>query len=116
MSDAAAVLRGDFATMEKSWAEDLVVNSNNQMTRGRENILRRIRAGDIGTYSTFVREIESVVINRDAAIVMGLETVRSTSNARLTGETVRRRYMNIWMKREGEWLLTARQATVICQN
>ena len=116
MRDAAAVLRGDFATMEKSWAEDLIVNSNNQMTRGRENILRRIRASDIGTYSTFVREIESVVIHGDAAIVMGLETVRSTSNARLTGETVRRRYMNIWTKREGQWLLTARQATVICQN
>ena len=116
MRDAAAVLRGDVATMEKSWAEDLIVNSNNQMTRGRENILRRIRAGDIGTYSTFVREIESVVIHRDAAIVMGLETVRSTSNARLTGETVRRRYMNIWTEREGEWLLTARQATVFCQN
>ena len=116
MRDAAAVLRGDFATMEKSWADDLIVNSNNQTTRGRENILTRIRAADIGTYSMFVREIESVAIHRDAAIVMGVETVRSTSNARLTGETVRRRYMNVWTQREGEWLLTARQASVICQN
>jgi ketosteroid isomerase-like protein len=116
MRDAAAVLRGDFATMETSWAEDLIVNSNNQITRGRESILKRIRAGDIGTYSTFVREIESVAIHRDAAIVMGLETVTSTSNTRLTGDAVRRRYMNVWTKRGGEWLLTARQATVVCQN
>ena len=116
MTDAEAVLRGDFAVMEKSWAEDLIVTSNNQVTRGRADILRRIRAGDIGTYSAFVREIESVLIHGDTAIVMGLENVTSTSNTRVTGATVRRRYMNVWTKREGNWLLTARQATVICQN
>jgi ketosteroid isomerase-like protein len=117
MRDAEAVLSGDFAVMERSWAEDFTVNSpNNQITRGREKILKLIRAGDIGTYSTFVREIESVTIHADVAIVMGLETVKRTSKAAQTGQAVRRRYMNIWTKREGEWLLTARQANVICQN
>lgn len=116
MRDAEAVLRGDFSVMEKSWAEDFTVNSNNRVTKGREKVLRLIRTGDIGTYSMFVREIETVMIHGDVAIVMGLETVKSTSKAARAGQTVRRRYTNVWTKREGEWLLTARQANVICQN
>ena len=116
MRDADAVLRGDFATMEKSWSEDFTVNSNNRITKGRDNVLQLIRAGSIGTYALFVREIDAVTIHENVAIVMGMETVRRTSTAAPTKDTVRRRYMNVWTKRDGRWLLTARQATVVSEQ
>jgi hypothetical protein len=43
---------------------------------------------------------------------MGGETVKPKGKAPFPGQTVRRRFTNIWMKRDG-WQLTARQATII---
>ena len=59
--DADAVLSGDSTNMESSWADDFVVNSpRNRVTKGKAEILKLIRASNIGTYATFVREVESV--------------------------------------------------------
>ncbi len=117
MRDAQAVLHGDFAVMERTWSDDFTVNSpRNRITKGKQEVLKLIRAGNIGTYSVFEREIESVTLHADTAIVMGMETVQRTSKAAPTTDTVRRRYMNVWTKRGGSWLLTARQANVICEN
>ena len=115
--DAEAVLRGDFATMEKTWSEDFTVNSpNNRITRGRDEVLKLMRAGNIGTYALFVREIDSITVHEGVAVVMGMETVKRTSTAAPTKDTVRRRYMNVWTKRGSQWLLTVRQANVVCEH
>lgn len=115
--DADAVLRGDFATMEATWADDFAVNSpGNRVTKGKANVLKLIRAGNIGTYALFTREVESVTLHGDVAVVMGMETVKRTSTAAPTDQVVRRRYMNVWTRRAGVWLLTARQANVVCEN
>ena len=74
-----------------------------------------VRAG-ILDYASFEREIEAVLIHGDTAILMGLETVKPRNKAPLAGQTVRRRFTNIWMKRDGRWQLTARQATVISHD
>lgn len=117
MRDADAVLRGDFTLMERTWSDDFTVNSpRNRVTKGKREVLDLIRAGNIGTYAAFERQIESVTIHADVAVVMGMEIVKRTSKAAPTGEAVRRRYMNVWTKRQGEWLLTARQANVVCEN
>jgi ketosteroid isomerase-like protein len=115
--DAEAVLRGDFATMERTWADDFTVNSpGNRVTKGKADVLKLIRAGNIGTYAMFVREVESVTLRDDVAIVMGTDLVKRTSKAAPTDQVVRRRYMNVWTKRGDAWLLTARQANVVCEN
>jgi ketosteroid isomerase-like protein len=116
MAEADAVLRGDLPALEKIWLEEYTVNApNSQVANGRAEVLKIFRAG-IATYSSFVREIESVVFHKDTAIVMGLETVKPIGNAPLAGQTVRRRFTNIWMKKKGKWLLAARHANVICPN
>ena len=116
MAEADAVLRQDLAALEKMWMEEYTVNApNSQVAKGRAEVLKIFRAG-IATYSSFVREIESVVFHGDTAIVMGLETVKPIGNAPLAGQTVRRRYTNIWMKKKGKWHLAARHANVICPN
>ncbi len=102
--------------LDKIWAEDFTVNSpRNEIAKGRAEVVKLVRAGII-KYSSFVREIETIMFHGNTVIVMGLETVKPIGNAPLAGQTVRRRFTNIWMKKKGKWLLTARHANVICQN
>ena len=114
--ESDAVSRSDVATLEKLWAEDFTVNNpQNQISRGRKEVLDRVRSGLI-KYSSFVREIESVGFYKNTVIVMGLEVVTPIGNTPRAGQTLRRRYTNIWMKRQDNWLLAVRHANVICQD
>jgi ketosteroid isomerase-like protein len=107
---ADAVLRGDLAALDKLWTEDFKVNNPfNQIDRA-----DRIRTGAV-TYSSFIREPETVLIHGDTVIVMGQEIVVPKGNSPDAGKTINRRYTNIWMKRSGKWRLVARHASVICQ-
>jgi ketosteroid isomerase-like protein len=113
LAEANAVLHADFAAVEKLWAKDMTVNNPfNQVVRSSGG---RVRTGAV-TYSSFARNIESVQVLGDTVIVMGNEVVIPSGKSVGAGTTIRRRYTNVWMKREGEWLLTARHANVICPN
>ncbi len=115
-AEADAVLRSDLAALEKIWVEDFTVNNpGNEISKGRAEAVKLIRAGII-KYSSFVREIETILFHGNTVVVMGLETVKPIGNAPGAGQTLRRRYTNIWMKKKGKWLLTARHANVICQS
>lgn len=116
LAESDAVLGSNAAALEKLWAEDFTVNNpQNQISRGRKEVLDRVRSGSL-RYSSFVREIESVGFYGDTVIVMGLEVVTPLGDTPRAGQTLRRRYTNIWMKRKKNWLLTARHANAICQN
>jgi len=111
LAHADAVLRGDLAAMDKIWTKDFQVNNPfNGIDRA-----DRIRTGAV-TYSSFVREIESVQIHGNTVIVMGRETVVPKGSSPDAGKTINRRYTNIWMTRSGQWRLIARHASVICQS
>ncbi len=112
LAEADAILRGDFAALNKLLAEDFTVNNpRNEIAKGREAVFTLIRNGTIN-YSSFVREPETFLFYKNTVVVMGLETIKPTG----TEQIVRRRYTNIWMKKKGKWLLTARHANVICPN
>lgn len=115
-TEVDAVLRKDVAALEKLWAVDFTVNNpRGDIINGRREVFALIRSGVID-YSSFVREVERVLIHGDTVILMGLETVKPVNKAPQAGQTVRRRFTNIWMKRNGEWRVTARHANVICAN
>jgi len=106
-----ALLRKDIAAMRRNWAADFVVNNpRNEVVEASKG---RIASG-ARTYSSFIREVERVLIHGNTVIVMGQEIVVPSGTAPDAGKTINRRFTNIWMKRDGEWLLTARQATEIC--
>ena len=108
---ADAVLRGDLEALDKLWSEDFRANSPfNEINKA-----DRIRTGVV-TYSSFVREPEAILVHGDTVVVMGRETVVPKGNSPDAGKTIKRRYTNIWMKRESKWRLIARHASVICQN
>ena len=111
LAHADAILRGDLAALDKLWTTDFKVNNPfNEIDKA-----DRIRTGTV-TYSSFVREPESILIHGNTIIVMGRETAVPKGSSPDAGKTIKRRYTNIWMKREGTWRLVARHASVICQN
>ena len=108
-----ALLRNDIAAMKRNWATDFVVNNpRNEVVEASKG---RIASGS-RTYSSFIREVEKVLIHGNTVIVMGQEIVVPSGTAPDAGKTIIRRFTNIWMKRDDKWLLTARQATVICPD
>jgi ketosteroid isomerase-like protein len=116
LAEADAIQRNDFTALSKLLAKDFTVNSpRNNVVNGREELFTLMRKG-ITNYSSFVREPEVVLIHGDTAIVMGAETIKPTGNAPGAGQTLRRRYTNVWMRRNGKWLLTGRQASIICPS
>ena len=116
LAEADAILRNDAAAAETFYADDIVVNNPRYtVTNGKQALLALIKTGNIH-YSSFVREIEKITFQGEAAIVMGKETVKPDGNAPGAGQTILRRFTNIWMKRNGKWLLTARHANIICAN
>lgn len=109
--EAEAVLRGDYETIDRLWAADIVVNNPfNMVVEGAKG---PIRTGAL-TYASFERQVESVQVHGDTAIVMGNEVVVPKGSAPDAGKTIHRRYTNLWMKRDGAWRLTARHANVVC--
>ena len=114
--EATAVLTADLSTLEKFWADDFTVNGpNNEIVKGKTNILELVKSGIIA-YTSFEREHEAVLLYGDTAILMGLETVKPKGNSPFAGQTLRRRFTNIWMKQNGQWHLIARQATIISRD
>ena len=108
-----ALLRNDIAAMKRNWATDYVVNNpRNEVVEASKG---RIASGT-RTYASFIREVERVLIHGNTIIVMGQEIVVPSGAAPDAGKTIIRRFTNIWMNRDGKWLLTARQSTVICPD
>jgi ketosteroid isomerase-like protein len=116
LAHADAILRRDTEALKKLIAEDAVTNHpTNKVVKEREGIFEMIRTGVIN-YSSFVREPETFLFYKNMVIVMGHETLTPAGNAPGAGQTIRRRYTNIWMKQKGKWLLTVRHAHIVCSN
>jgi ketosteroid isomerase-like protein len=108
-----AVLEQDFASLERIWAEDFVVNTpRSEVAADRGALLDLFRKG-VAHYQSFDRRIELIRFTGDHAIVMGAETVRPIGDAPLAGQTVERRFTNFWRREGDTWRLVARHANVL---
>ena len=113
-AEARGLLERDSTALRRIWAPDFTVNSpRNTITRGSEEVVALIRNGTIH-YSSFVRQVEAILFHGNTVIVMGSEVITPIGNAPFAGQTVRRRFTHFWMRRNGEWRLTARHANVVC--
>ena len=112
---AEAIQKKDEKLIARFFTADSVTNNpRNGLTRGSAGIIDAARTNIINYYS-FDRVIESVQLLKGAAVVMGNETLvmRSANGGR--GETIRRRYTNVWMKTGKDWQIVARHANIICR-
>jgi hypothetical protein len=114
---AKAILNGDTNTLKQNWAPELLVNTpRNEITGTRDSILLIQKAGMID-YSTYEKVIERMQFQKNLVITMGHETLVSKNDSRAAkaGQVYKRRFTNIWMKKNGKWQLIARHASIICQ-
>lgn len=108
-----AVLKRDSPALERLWSDHFTVTApNNQVVKGKRAVLALVQQGLIH-YSSFERTIEFIRVDGDIGIIMGAETVQPIGQAPLAGQTVRRRYTNVWKKEAGAWRTIARHANVI---
>jgi hypothetical protein len=100
-AEAEGLLHRDTVALRKIWAPDFTVNNpRNSITRGSDEVIGLIRKGTID-YSSFVRDIESILFHGNAVIVMGSETIKPVNKAPFAGQRVRRRFTHFWMMRDG---------------
>lgn len=113
LKEHKAMLQRDAATLRTIWAPTFMVNTPfNRITMSSQEILDLVDKGVIH-YSTFTRNIEQVLLRGDVVITMGSEVVVPVGNVPKAGQTINRRYTNIWMKEQGNWRLVARHANEI---
>jgi ketosteroid isomerase-like protein len=103
-----AIQKGDTVSLSKLMSPKIVVQNPENIIVDFPKIMKRIREGKI-SYAAFERNIENISFTGNVAIVMGLEKVLPQGTSR----GVNRRFMNIWVKENGSWKLTARQATIV---
>lgn len=111
--ERTAVLNRDHAMLERLWSDRFTVNGpSDQVVPGKGAVLDLVQRGVIH-YSSFERRIEFIRIDGDLGIIMGVETVQPIGDAPFAGQTVHRRFTNIWRKEAGTWRMIARHANVI---
>ena len=101
----------DFATLEKFWSPQMIVNNPSNLVCGRDEVFNRIRT-DVINYSHVDNVIESVAVFDDIVIVMGHEDLTMAAGPS-AGKPLHRRYTNVWRHRGDSWVQIARQATIL---
>jgi hypothetical protein len=112
-----AILNADTNTLKQVWAPEFLVNNpRNDISANRKAVLQIQKSGMID-YSTFERVIEQMQFQKDIVITMGHETFvsRNDTPGAKAGQTYKRRFTNIWIKKKDNWQQIARHASIICQ-
>jgi len=112
-----AILNADTNTLKQVWAPEFMVNNpRNDISVNRNAVLQTQKSGMID-YGSFERVIEQMQFQKDIVITMGHETFVSRNDipGAKAGQTYKRRFTNIWMKKKGKWQQIARHASIICQ-
>ncbi len=99
-SEVQAVLNKDTSTLKKLWDKDYIVNNpDNKIILAKANPVDRPVMQKSRT--SFTREVEKIFVNGDIAISMGSETIVPIGDIPKSGQTIKRRYTNIWLKKDG---------------
>jgi len=107
----AAALTHDADAWAAGLAADLVVNTPGNAIARREGVIRFFQAGMI-SYDSADSIIEFAEARGNLVVLMGEEVVTPKDATRHAGQTVHRRFTDVWRKDDdGVWRLTIRQAT-----
>ena len=110
--EADLVLRGDVATIERLYPDDFVVTNPFNQFINKQKVLERILTNII-KYKSYEKQIEYLRIYGNTVLTAGTETVVPTADADRpdAGQTVHRRFTEVWIKRKGQWQRVARHAS-----
>ena len=111
--EVRAIVARDTDTLRTLWDDAYVVNNpDNVVVEAKPDVTDRpvMQKARI----SMTRSPEKITFRGDFAIAMGSETIVPGEGQPRTGQTVTRRYTNIWMKQSDRWKLVARHANVVC--
>lgn len=111
------ILAGDTTSLTGIWAPEFIVTTpRNTIARSRAAVFSNMKAGLVN-YKSFSREIEKVLIEPGVVITMGSETYVAAADLAESkaGETVVRRFTNVWMLKNSRWMQVARHASIVCK-
>ena len=106
-----AIQQKDFATVEKNWSPNMVVNSPANRILHRAEVLGFLKSGALAYDDTRIY-FESFDFFGDIAVAMGHETFKPTQGPS-AGVQLERRFTDIWQRSGDGWVQIARQATVL---
>ena len=107
-----SVIKGDStALFDKIWSPNMIVNTPANIVGTVEGTKGHFRSGGLN-YLSFERTIEKISFNDNVAIVMGGEIIKPQGQQLNAGKTVSRRFTHVWLYKNGNWSIIARQATI----
>jgi hypothetical protein len=99
------------ALFDKIWSPTMIVNTPANVVGTVKGTKAHFRSGDLN-YLSFDRNIEKVTFNDNVAVVMGGEIIRPQGHQVNAGKTVSRRFTHVWLYKNKQWSIIARQATI----
>jgi ketosteroid isomerase-like protein len=108
--ETQAMRGADVSTLRKLWADDLIVNSTANLIAGKQILLDMVENGLL-KLQTYERRPVRIVTLGDMVVTTGNEVSQVVANAAQYKMFVS--YMNVWMKRAGNWQLVARHVGMI---
>jgi len=106
------ILEKDSIIIREILADDLIVNAPSNSVVDLNMAMEALKLGYID-YTSYEQKIDEIRIIENIGIVMGLETVMPTGLTGKAGTTEKRRFTDIWMYKNSQWVMIARQATNI---
>jgi ketosteroid isomerase-like protein len=103
--ESEIVLKQDTNAMKQFYPDDIVVTNPYNKVIGKREILDRVKSNFI-KYTSYEKAIDYYHLeNDDLLVVIGNETIVPAVDANRDdrGKIVKRRFTEIWVKRNGEW-------------
>jgi hypothetical protein len=108
----AALIADEYTVFAAALAPELVVNNPVNIVAS-SAMVRQLNADGKISYSQYERSIEHASLRGEMVLLMGGETVVPKGANPLAGQTVHRRFTELWRLEGERWLLSARQATIV---
>lgn len=108
---AEALTKRDMATLDRVWAAEYTfINPQGELVTKAQR-MQNLKSGAT-EFKSINPQQEKLQVQGDLAIDIGRVTLQGTkySGQESSGEY---RYMNVWMKRQGQWQMLANQITLI---
>lgn len=110
------IVEGDAKAQQEFMHPNYIINAPANVVRRKPELVADLARGAMGSES-FERVIEGTAITDNVGIVMGREVVRPTPTSNLgklhPGQTLQRRFTNVFLWQNGRWRFLARQASIV---
>ena len=102
-----ALVRSDIAVLDRLYDDEYIAIHNTGTVRTKREVLRDFRQQRLPYESRNTRDL-IVRVYGNAAVVTGLLLARLKD-----GRTTERRFVNVWVRRQGHWQLVVHQSTPV---